>query len=313
MSYSLAGIPLKNYLVAASSPLTESLERLQCCEAAEFSAAILKSCADYDPSGNGYGRKVVYVEDGYYADGSIESEILPLEKAVELYRVATKELSGTMLLIPSVSASTLNPQKWIYSCKKFEEVGAKILQLDFFYLGTLEQNELFYSQLSALLFCLKKELSCQIMPKISIRFVPEKVFPVMACCGISTVSLLDSIREDPDESFHLHKGATSYFGPRQFPYTLQYLKIARQYDLEVCAGGGVASLKDVNILLDHGASVIQVASYILNRRFSATFDLLPDYNKKTGKDVLLTHNPWCDYKEFGKCMCCGGCAPHKLP
>ena len=49
MQYFLSDIKMKNYLIASSSPLTESVERIKCCYEAGFAAAILKSAADYEP------------------------------------------------------------------------------------------------------------------------------------------------------------------------------------------------------------------------------------------------------------------------
>ena len=312
MEVSLAGISLKNNLIAASSPLTESVERLKCCEAAHFSAAILKSCADYVPTGKDYGRRIVYVTDGYYADGSFESEILPIEKEVEMYCSAREILASDFLLIPSVCALSLEPENWITLCNEFNSLGAPLIQLDFFYLGNLPHDEAFYKKVSDLLIILKETLSCKIMPKINVCFDPDRIFSLIAENGITTVSLLDSIREDPDEKYHLHKGATSFFGPRQLPYTLHYLKAAKRYGLEVCAGGGISCRDDMEMLLRHGAEAIQVASYILNRNYAYTRDLLLE-NYEYDNNALLEHNPWCDNLVPGKCNNCGGCAKHIMP
>lgn len=132
MEYTLSNIGMKNYLVASSSPLTESVERLRCCYEAGFSSAILKSSAEYVKTGTGYGRKVVYVKDGYYADASFEREILTLEEGIELYKKALNNCLSDMLLIPSVSASSLEPEEWLNSCRQFELCGASLIQLDFF-------------------------------------------------------------------------------------------------------------------------------------------------------------------------------------
>lgn len=313
MKYCLSGIQMKNYLVASSSPLTESVARIKCCYNAGFAAVILKSAACYKRTGTGYKRKIVYVHDGYYADAPFEREILTIDEGIELYKSSIKHCGSDMLIIPSVSASSLDPNEWLDSCQKFEKLGAKLIQLDFFYLGTLPHNKEFYDSLQILLKTLIAELNCNIMPKLNLRFVPNKICKVLKNSGISTISLLDSIREDPDDSFGLHKGTTSYFGPRQLPYTLEYLKIAKQYGFEVCAGGGISSKHDVDILQSEGADMIQVASYILNRNFESTNDLLCDNFTASELTPTLKHNPWCDYRTTSLCERCGGCAVHTLP
>lgn len=313
MGILFAGLELKNHLVASSSPLTESLERIKCCYEAGFAAAILKSAAAYEKSGSGHGRKVVYVHDGYYADASFEHEIMTVDEAVELYTSALKNCGSDMLLIPSVSASSLEPEEWINSCRCFEEMGAELIQLDFFYLGTLSHDGAFYDSLKALLSTLKRTLKCNVMPKINNRFNPCEIFKILKTSGITLVSLLDSMREDPDPALGLHKGTTSYFGPRQFPYTLEYLRNAKLYGLEVCAGGGVSSRYDVELLLAKGANLVQVASYILNRNYESVGDLLEQEFVTETKHSILKHSPWCDVENGMPCEKCGGCSAHSLP
>lgn len=310
MAYALSNIEMKNYLVASSSPLTESVERLRCCYEAGFSSAILKSAAEYIKTGTGYGRKVVYVKDGYYADASFEREILTLEEGTELYKQALNNCPSDMLLIPSVSASSLEPEEWFNSCKQFELCGASLIQLDFFYLGTLKHNESFYKKLKILLMKLVQSLDCSVMPKLNLNFDPNKVCKILKESGIKTVSLLDSMREVPDSNLGLHENTTSYFGGRQLPYTLKYLKVAKQYGLEVCAGGGVTSKNDVDLLLATGADMVQVASYILCRDFRAVEELLDNEFCSNIHSKITKHNPWCDYENGEQCEKCGACAPH---
>lgn len=308
----MSNIQLKNYLTASSSPLTESVERLRCCYEAGFSSAILKSAAAYVKTGTGYGRKIVYVKDGYYADSSFEREILTLKEGIELYKDALFSCPSDMLLIPSVSACSLDPDNWIESCKQFELCGASLLQLDFFYLGTLTHDDNFYEQLRELLTILVQDLKCAVMPKLNINFEPDSIFKVLRNSGVKTISLLDSIRENADCRFGLNEGTTSYFGKRQLPYTLRYLKIAKLYGLEVCCGGGVTSKNDVDLLLAEGADMIQVASYILNRDFAATEDLLDTVFRSNKYSKLIKHNPWCDYQKGEKCEKCGACVRHQI-
>lgn len=312
MSYSLSNIEMKNYLTASSSPLTESVERLRCCYEAGFSSAILKSAADYVKTGTGHGRKIVYVEDGYYADASFEREILTLEEGIELYKESIKRCPPDMFLIPSVSADSLEPEKWIKVCKRFELCGASLLQLDFFYLGTLKHDDSFYEQLRVLMITLVERLNCKVMPKLNLCFEADRVCEILKESGIKSISVLDSMRENPDISLGLHEGTTSYFGKRQLPYTLNYLKAAKRYGLEVCAGGGITSKNDVDLLLAEGADMIQVASYILNRDFRATKELLDIEYHSDSYSRIINHNPWCDSETGNNCEHCGACLPHKV-
>lgn len=311
MSISFAGAELKNYLVASSSPLTESQTRLQCCRDAGFGAAILKSAAPYVRTGAGYGRKVVYVGEDYYADASFEREIMTLEEGVTLYNSA-RGLNGDMLLIPSVTAASLDPEVWYPACKAFEDAGALLLQLDFFYLGTMSHDDAFYFDLSALLDILTQKLTCVVMPKLNLGFDPERTCKLLAGHGVRYVSLLDSMREDLPPEYGLHAGTTSYFGGRQLPQTLRYLKAAVRQGLHICAGGGVAVPEDVSLLLSNGAELVQSASYALKNGFSSVYRLLPG-QAAPETSPGLRHNPWCDVEDGAPCEDCGACRRQSPP
>lgn len=313
MSVNFAGIELENRLVAASSPLTESANRLRRCSEAGFGAAILKSAADYARTGNAYGRKVVYCDDGYYADSSFEREIFTLREGLALYRECSQP-NADMPLIPSVSAGSLDPGEWLRICREFSQAGALLLQLDFFYLGTLQHDASFYDKLRAILRVLTRELPCPVMPKLNPRLDPLKTCALLGECGIRHVSLLDSMREAAPSEYGLHEDTTSYFGGRQLPLTRQYLSAAKSCGLAVCAGGGITSKADAELLLSEGADLVQIASYVLNRDFTAVHDFLDDCGTEPKSLTdFLRYNPWCDAQATGHCEKCGACPKYRAP
>lgn len=303
---SFAGMKIKNYLVAASSPLTETKERIQCCYEAGFGGVILKSSAEYQRTGKGYGRKVVFLGDSYFADSSYEREILTTQEGINLYQ-SISVLEKDMLIIPSVSAFSENIKEWLSICHKFEDAGAKLLQLDFFYMGTAIQKEDkgFYKRLGNLLAELKRSTSCIIIPKLNFNFDPERVCNTLSKNEIYQVSLLDSIRFPLPERFGLHPSTTSYFGRNQLPITIEYLHHATKAGLEVCAGGGVDSVADVNTLIKKGAKLVQTASYVIKNGFEMTPVLL----HKEPIILQTTRSTWCDAICYGadKCEKCGFC------
>lgn len=302
-----AGQKMRNRLVAASCPITESLPRLKCCDAAGFGAAILKTSADYEAAPPSYGRRVVYIGDAYYADSPFQREILTMEKGISLFRVA--RASGfEMRLIPSVTAVSTNPAVWLDICRAFEREGAEVIQADFFYFGELCGDEAFYDELTALLNVLTNKLDAVIMPKLNPRFEAEKVCGALMQGGVRYVSLLDSMRRDPPTEYGLHSGTTSYFGPEQLPMTQRFLQTALRRGLRVCAGGGVSTPDDVCGLLTAGAELAQVASCVLKNGFSYVRNLLdePLSNRNRAAEAL-NHHTWCDIEEGEPCTHCGGC------
>lgn len=317
-----AGIELKNPLVAASSPLTESLRRLECCRDAGFGAAILKSAAPYDPADtrlSSHQRKVVPSGRGYCADGSFKSEIMPLEKAVALYKAALPATEG-MFLIPSLYVCAVEPEPWLEACCRFEEAGAKLIQLDFFYLGSVVRETGFARRLRTLLRELTAGLKSTVMPKLNPRFDPEGICRLMAENGVEQVSLLDSIRARRTHvvmlnrtlrpSPRLHPPLTSRFGPHQFPLTLEYLAAAKRHGLLVCAGGGADTPHDFAELRERGAELVQTASFVLRNGYVSVASLLESLGEPaplSADPASLTHHTWCDIEETGLCSGCGGC------
>lgn len=317
-----AGIELKNPLVAASSPLTESLRRIECCRDAGFGAAVMKSAAPYAPNDerlSSHPRKVVPSGRGYCADGSFKSEIAPLEKALDLYKSASSQ-AGDMLLIPSLCVCAVEPESWIEACARFEEAGARLIQLDFFYLGTVVHRPDFARRLKTLLRELTSGLGCAVMPKLNPRFAPDRICRLMAESGVECVSLLDSIRAKRkhvvklnrtlDLNPKLHPPLTSYFGPHQLPLTLEYLAAAKRYSLSVCAGGGASGPRDFAELIARGADLVQTASFVLRNGYARASELLRALGEPAPEPddpASLTHHTWCDIEETGLCSGCGGC------
>lgn len=311
MSVSFGSFELKNPLVAASSPLTESPPRLRCCHTAGFGAAILKTASPYIRTGTGYGRRVIYIGEDCYADSSFEREILTLEEGVALYRQA-KAFTGDMLLIPSVSVNSLEAEQWIAACGAFEQEGAKLIQLDFFYLGTIMDSPGFDAGLSELLAVLTASVHCAIMPKLNIHFDPRRICELLVRYGVSYVSLLDSIREKAPKEYGLHDETTSCFGRRQLPVTRQYLAAATEQGLHICAGGGITAPEDGLLLRTEGAALIQTASYVLRRGFSGVHELLATLDPASmdspePNPPHLSHRTWCDVEDGAPCERCGAC------
>ena len=157
-------------------------------------------------------------------------------------------------------------QDWLPLCLAFQDAGASILQLDFFYMGTFLEQPDFAKRLSSLLSSLSNSLSCQIMPKVNIDLPANFIFPLMAKAGIKGVSLLDSVRvpvTDAADGSVLPYSSTSCFGAWQLPLSLHYAYVAKQEGLEVCGGGGITNQTSVSQMFLCGASLIQVASTVL--------------------------------------------------
>lgn len=276
MSVRFLDTDFKNQIIIASCPLTETVERIRRCEAAGAGGVILKTCCDYIRDAPYEPRKVVFSDDQsrYYATAPFAREILTAGEGLALYREAAEICR--IPLIPSVTAFSLEPEDWLPLCLAFQRAGAKILQLDFFYMGSCLARDDFVQKLRLLLRALLDRLACRVMPKVNIDLPADFLFRIFSEESVQGVSLLDSVRVPyPDSPSAFPASSTSCFGAWQLPLSLHYAAIAERYQLEVCGGGGVTDPAAVQQMINCGASLVQVASAVLVHGYQEIARLLP--------------------------------------
>lgn len=300
-------------IILASSPLTETAERIRQGELHGAGGAILKTCCYYTRKKDYDSRKVVFSSDHscYYAYSSFEREILTAEEGLALYHDAANICSFP--IIPSITAFSLNPDDWLPLCLAFQDAGATIIQLDFFYLGNFLAQPDFARLFTNLLNKLLHSLSCQLMPKVNIDLPADFIFRLMVKAGVKGVSLLDSVRvpvTDAPNGSSLNFSSTSCFGAWQLPLSLHYAYIAKQYGLEICGGGGISNQASVSQMLTCGVSLVQAASAILLHGYSIIEQLLP--TQKNKPDYLETSS-FTNYQvQKEKCTLCHICTEASL-
>ena len=263
------GKKLSNPIIASSCIATETISGIRKLIANGVQGIILKSCADYERSGTSDKRQFAVDRNGFvYASSPFEKEILTFEECLDMLSKLRKKTD--ILLIPSFTASCLEPDAWLEPCKKLVRNGADGIQLDFFYMGNLIGTDHFRQRLFVLLRELIKALPVPVMPKLNVNLPKDFIIPILAEAGVEYVSLLDSVRspflieEDGNYSVcdRLDPQTTSCFGHWQLPLTLGYTYTASQYGLKVCAGGGVTNADDVRKLLAAGAVTVQSATFL---------------------------------------------------
>lgn len=134
------GLKLKNPLVAASSGLTSSVEKIAELEKAGIGAVVLKSIfeeqinnevtsmLDKDQQNTGYPEAEDYIK-GYLRDNTVR-------KHMELIEEVKKAVN-----IPVIaSVNCVSAEEWTTFAKDFQEAGADALELNIFYLPT-DRNE----------------------------------------------------------------------------------------------------------------------------------------------------------------------------
>ena len=130
------GLKLKNPIVAASSGLTSSVEKIVELEKAGIGAVVLKSVFEEqingevtsmlskDTQNSGYPEAEDYIK-GYLRDNTIK-------KHIELIESAKKAVN-----IPVIaSVNCVSPDEWTSFSKDFQDAGADALELNIFYIPT---------------------------------------------------------------------------------------------------------------------------------------------------------------------------------
>jgi dihydroorotate dehydrogenase (fumarate) len=130
------GLKLKNPLVAASSGLTSTVDKIKELENAGIGAVVLKSIFEEQIVGevtsmlkkeiqnSGYPEAEDYIKS-YLRDNSIK-------KHIELIELAKKEVD-----IPIIaSINCITGEEWTSFAKDFEEAGADAIELNIFYIPT---------------------------------------------------------------------------------------------------------------------------------------------------------------------------------
>jgi dihydroorotate dehydrogenase (fumarate) len=130
------GLKLKNPIVAASSGLTSSVEKIVELEKAGIGAIVLKSIFEEqingevtsmlskDAQNSGYPEAEDYIK-GYLRDNTIK-------KHIELIESAKKAVN-----IPVIaSVNCVSPDEWTSFSKDFQDAGADALELNIFYIPT---------------------------------------------------------------------------------------------------------------------------------------------------------------------------------
>lgn len=274
------GRHLDNALIASSSIATENAANILRLAENGVQGAILKSCADY--SRNKVNKKREFARDSkghIYASSPFEKEILTLNECEAIMQELRPQTN--ILLIPSFTASSLNSEDWLPPCRKLADIGADGIQLDFFYMGNIIGEKNFPKKITILLNDLAFGLNIPVMPKLNINLPRNFIIPLIAESRVEYISLLDSIRSPYFErtsigyklSSRLDADTTSCFGNWQMPLTLSYTYSASQYGLKVCAGGGVTSHDDVQLLLAAGATTVQSATF-LTKYPQKTYELI---------------------------------------
>lgn len=273
LAVNFAGLKLRNPVIVASAPPTESLNSIIQCAEAGAAAVVTKSSANFDPSNLLLGGRRTYIDkSGLWAQGTFRHETLTIDEGVKL--VAQSVKSVDIPIIASVGSLSLDPADWLNSCLAMQDAGASMIQLDLFYLPQPRCSPESMSRLVELLHVLTSNMEIPIAPKLNLDIPVHYAAQILHGTGISAVFLIDSIRvpvpidinQGGQSLIENLSGARecSLFGEWQKPLTLQYTSVIHhELGLPISAGGGLTSGFDAIEAIMFGATTIQFATVII--------------------------------------------------
>ena len=300
------GHKIKGRMVVASCPATENPENIIECEKNGAIAVILKSASSVRLNDRGKRRCVLDKEKSlFWCESGFDREIMEISKAVKLAKEAVHKTK--LLIIPSITETSLNPEIWLKDCKMMEEAGVHGIQLDFFYFPELMAEDGFNEHFVTLLKTLISKCSVPIMPKLSRCFPEVYISKLLKEAGVKYVSLLDSVKVPKPAGSDLTGNSLSVFGNWMFNLTRQYTSVLSKEGFQVCAGGGVVSEKEASELIRLGANTIQIATEVLLNGYKRLSEIEAKLEENlhqeeagyTG-DRIITFNA-------KKCVGCGKC------
>lgn len=268
-----AGVKLRNPVVVAACPATETVHNILACAKAGAGAVTTKSIARYNIDTFPIGFRRTHVDyRGLWATSAYRRETLTLEAGTELVSQASQDTDTP--IFASVTALDMEPDSWYPVCHAMQEAGASLIQLDLFYMPQPICSEEHCSALAGLVRHLARNIKIPVVPKLNIEIPVFFVGDMFANTGIAGISLLDSVRMPPPVClersglpayrFVEKPSATSLFGSWQLPLTLHYTHLLSRYSsLPLCSGGGLMNSSDALEVIMHGATAVQFATAVL--------------------------------------------------
>jgi len=260
------GLTLKNPLVAASSGLTGSIEKLKELEKAGIGAVVLKSIFEEqilgevsnmisrEPQNSDYPEAEDYIKY-YLRDNSVR-------KHIELIEAAKKELS-----IPVIaSVNCISGSEWTSISKEFEKAGADALELNAFYLPSSrsEDPQKLEQMYIGILQKIVHEVSIPVSVKIS--YYHSNIIAQadkLKSAGAKGLVMFNRFYE-PDINLETLEftSAEIFSSPFEFQRTMRWVGLVSSAvtQLNLAASTGIHDSKSVIKLLLAGAQVTQLCS-----------------------------------------------------
>jgi len=267
------GLQLKNPLVVASCPATETVRNVSRCADQGCAAVILKSVApDHMRRNTTFTPRRMFWQDRIlYMLSSTRREFLSCEDGERLLSQSKQEVD--IPIIASAAGSLDHAEEWLEALSRLASSGADLLQMDTFYAIPSNPDLLRHTIAQLAAFAVQAQQSCKkgILLKLSPDIPADTAYTALKGTNLG-VSLLDSIRcgipVNPTTGNPAFRGVSApgrcrAAGKILYPLALLYTqRLGGIAAGRLCAGGGVFTIDDAVGLLASGATCIQIASAV---------------------------------------------------
>ena len=287
LSTEYAGLKLRNPLIAASSGLTNSLQKIKQLEKAGVGAIVLKSL--FEEQIDSHSEKLNLTSDYPEASDYINAyvEMNHVEKYLDLIRQAKSSCS-----IPIIaSINCYKVARWMDFAKSIEEAGADALELNVFLINTGEYGDRYLEEsYIKIVRELKKVIRIPIIIKMarSVSNLPGMVEKLKAL-GVSAVVLFNRYYQlDIDiNSMEISSGPI-FSHPSDFSETLRWTAITSGYvpNIDIACSYGVHKWEDIIKGILAGASTMQLCSVL----YEKGVEIIPE--------MLTTLEEWMNQNNY---------------
>ncbi len=305
------GLKLKNPLVAASSGITNSVEKIKKLEQAGIGAVVLKSVFEeqinnevsnmlqQDSQNSGYPEAEDYIRT-YTRDNRVTSHLRLIEEA----RNAVK--------IPIIaSVNCISSDEWTTITKDFQEAGADALELNIFYVPVNRREEsvsiehLYLEVLDKV----KKEVSIPVSVKIGLYHSNiVAMVDKLKANGAKGVVMFNRFYEPDIDLDKLELTAAEIFSsPVEIRHTLRWVGLVSSEvsDIDIAASTGIHDGKAVVKQLLAGAKVAQLCSALYlngNEVIPVMISQLQDFMRKWNFRTIDEFRGRLSYKKISDPM-----------
>lgn len=258
---SFAGLKLKNPLIAASSGLTNSLNKIQELENAGIGAIVLKSL--FEEQIESHSEKLSQISDYPEAADYINTyvEMNHMDKYLELIRSAKSNCE--IPIIASINCYKMS--RWTEFAKTIQDAGADGLELNLYLLNAGEFGDTYLEDTYVnIVRELKKVIHIPVVIKMAknISNLPGLISKLKALKADGVVLFNRFYQPDIDIKTMEIKAGPVFSSPSDFSETLRWTAIVsgRVPDLDIACSYGVHSWEDVIKGILTGAGAIQLCS-----------------------------------------------------